>query len=700
MLTRTNTARRSSDTRTAQDNNQSAGTGVSGARSSPSRASSQEEPPEGDPIRSGNMGASASASAGNRPGSSDRASGTGAEQASYSSDSNSDSDYEDATEDWGPNSGWEEPSSLLGWAAYNAASIAAIPIILGWRLAEATPTRVKQALMLASLPMLAGTVNRGTPVKDTKTPTVGIILHNKDNKTAVACSGVMLDNDTVLTAQHCVLDLVEITTMEGDPCPEPEESSGSGSGAGALFIDDEDGEASVEDEEGSGSAEAEYGDYSYDYGGDGCGQYEVTTHNTSVASPDRVWVYRGLHDDNITHAEVEKIIVRHGFDYNDETTLVNDLAILKLKPGKDNALGQVHYPHLQNEREYRKFRKDSRRRDEKWNQRYADFDRYFSERDAYQKSNGTLPTPKPIKPFKTSKTNARVEGWGVKKTDLLLQMEESGDPIPFEMINNRTSVEELLKGGIGIRDFRNTNVTGNPYKNCDSKLFCQEYMYRSKGACAGDSGGPLYQKPRNPDNRETLMGITSRSDCGTGGRFVNLRSHQRWIRRHMSNPPPEPPDTSSRRRQRPSSQPTASASPAVDINLPQATAASGAVPKRRTTTQPTTSVPTATTRARTTTRTTTTTTTETTTTTPRAPRTEQPVRFKDNRVRFGRGQHGARHTPDSAPETKGKGYWKGQSASQHRSEPEPRDMPEPKPGSDSSGNGYWKGQGARQHQGD
>ena len=639
-------------TQQGQRAQQRQGSGVTGATGSSPLAQSAEPPPEGDPIHSGNMssgeshgdynnsgsdsGSRPGTPSGSRPGSpaGDRAAGTSGTE----SDSDDDSDWENGPDGWGPNDGWNEPTSLLGRAAYTAATIASVPITLGWQLAGAVPLRMKQALVIASLPLMAGSINRGKPVKDTKTPVVGVVKENLDNKTAGLCSGTMLDSTTVLTAAHCVMDLFPYTVTEGEPCPETTDNPETTEEVGTQY-DGGDDEAIVEDEDG-------YGEFVYeDYEGD-CGEYNVTMHSTEVADPDRIWVYHGLNTTNTTYIDIEKVIVRQGFDYNDPSTSRNDLAILKAKPGF--SFDGLHYPHLLNHREYRKLRKELHQRDKKWQERSKELDKYFTELDKYKKSNGTLPTPATPAPFNYSAPNAMISGWGSYKSDDFLKLEESGQPIPIDMLGNYTHSEDLRKGKIGLRSHgdSNPNVTGEAHQDCSTRLFCQEYIPKSSAACPGDSGGPLFLNKRNPDKTWSIAGVTSRSDCSYGGRFVNLRPHQHWIRRHMTNKPPEPHDTS--RDGRPSRPP--GESNLVDTTLPSAPASSGAVSRRATTTQ------------------------ASTTTTP-AP--ETTVRFKDTKVKFWKGQgesgpgepsRSGQEPQGAASDSKGKGFWKGQGqgGTQHR----------------------------------
>ena len=656
-------------TQHSQRAQQRQGSGVTGAASSSPLAQSAEPPPEGDPIHSGNMSSGESRSdynnSGSRPGSpsgsrpsspaGNRASGTSGTE----SDSEDDSGWENGPDGWRPNDGWTEPTSLLGRAAYAAATAAAVPIVLGWELAGAIPLRMKQALVLASLPTLAGTINWGRPVKDPKVPVVDIWVQNPDpakNTSFVQCTGTLVDQYTVVTAQHCVLDAAEYTVWEEDnPCTTEEPNTApttaeAGATAGTVTAGDDDEEATIEDVgesgegsgadvEGSGSGGESY-DYS-DYGdySEPCGPQEVTKYNTSVADPSRVNVFHGLTNENSTMVKAEKIIIRHGFDLNNASTLPNDIAIIKLKEGFAN----LHYPHLLNATEYRKLRKDLHSRDAKWNKRKEGFVRYYADKEKADASNGTLTQPT-LAPFEYNKPNAKSMGWGVFKTPDLLRKEESGEVIGVDKMWERNSTDVLLKGELGIRSHQrfvipnDTMPEDTSRHGCDKELLCQETIPRTAAACPGDSGGPLFRKPRADDKREILIGVTSRSDCSRGGQYVGIHKHKSWIERHMGKPEGSTTPTS-----RPPGE-----SNLVDTTLPSAPASSGAVSRRPTTAS--------------------------TTTTP-TPKTT--VRFKDTKVKFwkGQGESGpgepsqrGQEPQGAASDSKGKGFWKGQGqgGTQHR----------------------------------
>lgn len=435
-----------------------------------------------------------------------------------------------------PNTDWE-PESWLGRAALNTAAVVALPVVMGMRLADQLPWAFKAVLCFGLLKTAFG-LNRGVPVKDKRTPVVQIFKEEPDDNTrGIMCTGTMLDDNTVLTAQHCVLNTVAHNILMGEPCNDTE-ASGSGSGE----VDTSDMFFDTEGTEGEDEFVDDYGDY------EACGQYNDTYITGSVAEPRQFYVLTGLTNDTLEYETVVQVIPRSGYNISDTTTMHRDLAILKLN-GTGFASKGLHYPRFQTNEEHRQMRTNLNNRDKVWRQNTRNYERFTAEWAEYKKNNETGPEPT-MQPKQFNDPNMKAVGWGGYKSSAMLKKEANGEAIDITELGNIEDSICLRKGQVGVRGHRDQKSdpqTSEEQKMCDKELLCQETIRTQKGLtsglCAGDSGGPLFHKPRGDgkDKQEIIVGVASRGGCGFGGQWVDIKRHDKWIRKNMNQPDPNDP---------------------------------------------------------------------------------------------------------------------------------------------------------------
>lgn len=432
------------------------------------------------------------------------------------------------------------PESWLGRAALNTAAVVALPVVVGMRLADKLPWTFKAALCFGLLKTAFG-LNRGFPVKDEKSPVVQIFKVDKGENatTGIACTGTMLTPTLVVTAAHCVLNANPYEVLEGTPCNDTEASgSGSGDGVGSydrFSVDDE-----GDDDGGyiNGSEEYDFADY-----GDSClGQYNTTYYNPEVAEPNQFFVLTGITNETLVYEDVIEVIPRSGFNFSDPRTLGSDIALLRLN-GTGFANKNLNYPRLQTKEEHRKMRHELNKRDKVWRQNTRHFKQFEAEWKEYEANNKTGQAPT-IAPNQFNDPNMKAVGWGDYKPGWLLKKEASGKPIGIDDLGRLESTSYLRKGKVGVRGHRDQKtdpMAPETQKMCDKDLLCQEAIRTDKGLtsglCSGDSGGPLFFKPRGArkNKQEILVGVASRGGCGFGGQWVDIHRHENWIKKHMNH---------------------------------------------------------------------------------------------------------------------------------------------------------------------